>query len=378
MRHTGGGVSRQQWLPNANNRADGRKNRFRHGSCREGDENLRMRYGIAMAGDRVAPRGVFAESVLVVVLRRNVARPEATAPLEDHGLLDLAKVLSESRVDVLVCGGISNEEREFLAGRGVEIVDNVAGSIRELLDALQAGSLRPGFGLVSSDGNVRAERLAGPALAEAPDRHGVEPVDCVACRDHKCMRGERCKLAMPAGAAPAIDPEIDRMSEASLDISSEKERTLCRLSELIYFCLEMRYRRIGLAYCVDLLEPAETLTRVLRRFFTVYPVCCKVGGFADSDPLGEKGQRPARQVACNPRGQAEVLNHVGTDVNVLVGLCMGADCIFARFSEAPVTTLFVKDKSLANNPIGAVYSDYYLKEAAQAAWCSAGEVKEQV
>jgi uncharacterized metal-binding protein len=55
-----------------------------------------------------------------------------------------------------------------------------------------------------------------------------------------------------------------------------------------------------------------------------------------------------------------------TDLNVLVGACMGADCIFSRFSDAPVTTLFVKDRSLANNPIGAVYSDYYLKEAARA------------
>ena len=31
-------------------------------------------------------------------------------------------------------------------------------------------------------------------------------------------------------------------------------------------------------------------------------------------------------------------------------------------AEAPVTTIFVKDKSLANNPIGAVYSHYYLTD----------------
>jgi uncharacterized metal-binding protein len=69
---------------------------------------------------------------------------------------------------------------------------------------------------------------------------------------------------------------------------------------------------------------------------------------------------------CNPQGQAAALNHIGTDINVLVGTCMGADCVFSAASEAPVTTLFVKDKSLANNPIGAVYSDYYLNEAARA------------
>jgi len=60
------------------------------------------------------------------------------------------------------------------------------------------------------------------------------------------------------------------------------------------------------------------------------------------------------------------LNRVGVDLNVMVGMSMGADCIFSRFSDAPVTALFVKDRSLANNPIGAIYSEYYLREATQA------------
>ena len=49
---------------------------------------------------------------------------------------------------------------------------------------------------------------------------------------------------------------------------------------------------------------------------------------------------------------------------VVVGLCIGADCLFDRASEAPVTHLFVKDRSLANNPIGALYSEHYLRESA--------------
>jgi uncharacterized metal-binding protein len=46
---------------------------------------------------------------------------------------------------------------------------------------------------------------------------------------------------------------------------------------------------------------------------------------------------------------------------------MGADCVFSMLSDAPVSTLFVKDKSLANNPIGALYSDFYLKEVSRPA-----------
>ncbi|MBD3258171.1 DUF1847 domain-containing protein, partial [candidate division GN15 bacterium] len=183
----------------------------------------------------------------------------------------------------------------------------------------------------------------------------------------------RCRLTDKLGRLPRTDPEVTHMLEATLDISSEHERTLCRLSELVYFCLEMRYQRLGVAYCEELREPADILVRVLRRFFEVFPVSCKIGGDVVNDPIETshsgrptKTREGRRSVACNPLGQAQMLNSLGTDLNVLVGTCMGADCIFSQASEAPVSTLFVKDRSLANNPIGAVYSDYYLREAVQA------------
>jgi uncharacterized metal-binding protein len=58
------------------------------------------------------------------------------------------------------------------------------------------------------------------------------------------------------------------------------------------------------------------------------------------------------------------LNRHGTEINAIVGLCIGCDLVFVRHSRAPVTTLFVKDRSLANNPVGALYSNYYLTELA--------------
>ena len=38
---------------------------------------------------------------------------------------------------------------------------------------------------------------------------------------------------------------------------------------------------------------------------------------------------------------------------------MGHDLLFTEHSHAPVTTLVVKDRILAHNPLGAVYSKYY-------------------
>ena len=64
------------------------------------------------------------------------------------------------------------------------------------------------------------------------------------------------------------------------------------------------------------------------------------------------------KVHCNPVGMVRMLNAAEVEINILLGLCVGCDAIFSQMSLAPVTTLFVKDRLLANNPIGAVYSKY--------------------
>jgi uncharacterized metal-binding protein len=197
--------------------------------------------------------------------------------------------------------------------------------------------------------------------------------DCLVCENRVCLRGEPCAALQPTHQLED-QPEMQHMLDSAMDIAAEPERTLCRLSELVYFCLEMEYHTLGLAYCIDLEEPCQVLVGLLRRLFTVIPVCCKVGGVRPDatlqTPAGSRAPKPAGSLGCNPAGQAALLNQLDTELNIAVGLCMGADCVFAATSRAPVTTFVVKDRSLANNPIGALYSDHYLKEAA---WASVGE-----
>lgn len=45
-----------------------------------------------------------------------------------------------------------------------------------------------------------------------------------------------------------------------------------------------------------------------------------------------------------------------------IGLCVGHDALFARACNGPVTTLVVKDRVLAHNPISVAYSGYWKKK----------------
>ncbi len=333
-----------------------------------------MRFGVPLHGNRVAPRSAYAESLLVVTMHAGHVISRRIETMRGDGGLSLVGVINDLRIDILVCGGISRSLRNALLSNGVEVVENITGTVDEILEEILRGNLLP-------PQSVRPEMISAASAAEhrvitlpgmtgaSPEIPGVlgprrlDTIDCINCRDRVCLRGEDC-IALED--RPAVDDrEFLAMIDSSLDISAESERQLCRLTELVYYCLDMNYREIGIAFCMDLIEPAEILTGLLRRFFDVHPVCCKIGGKRESDALGDGAAAQGRaRIICNPVLQAETLNRIGTEFNVIVGLCIGMDSIFTQLSRAPVTTLFVKDKSLANNPIGAVYSDYYLKEAA--------------
>jgi uncharacterized metal-binding protein len=303
--------------------------------------------------------------MLVVSLARGRISTQERVPLDITSPLSLVPILRRLRIDTVVCGGLSRQTREALATAGIAVIDNVACSMDELLEALASGHLCTGYGFGAEPVPTS---IPEPLGGKSADGSGI---NCLTCRDRICLRGESCAAAPPTPSA-RLATEVHRMLEAATDISSEEERKLCRLAEVVYFCIEMRYRRIGIAFCEDLREPAEILCGVLDRSFETVAVCCKVGG----PPLADDAALPP--ATCNPVAQAEALNRVGTDLNVIVGLCMGADCIFSQHSAAPVTTLFVKDRSLANNPIGAVYSEYYLRESVTTAqpWSASSPLPE--
>jgi uncharacterized metal-binding protein len=98
--------------------------------------------------------------------------------------------------------------------------------------------------------------------------------------------------------------------------------------------------------------------------FEVESVCCKVGSI-DKEKIGlrdEEKIRPGQyESLCNPVGQAMLLNKAGTELNIVVGLCVGHDSLFFKHSEAPVTVLVTKDRVTGHNPVAALYTSqsYY-------------------
>jgi uncharacterized metal-binding protein len=120
------------------------------------------------------------------------------------------------------------------------------------------------------------------------------------------------------------------------------------------------YKRLGLAFCTGLADEARLLTNAfMNEGFEVISAGCMCGAICSDDvglPEEDKAFQGGRQPMCNPIGQAALLDEAGSELNVMLGLCVGDDVLFIKHSKAPVTVVAVKDYALAHNPLGALYT----------------------
>lgn len=140
-----------------------------------------------------------------------------------------------------------------------------------------------------------------------------------------------------------------------------------RIEETINFFKRMGVEHVGLAFCNGLFNEAKTLTKILNYHgFKVESAMCKSGGI-EKEFIGieedDKLKPGELEVMCNPIGQAIFMNKAGTEYNIILGLCVGHDSLFLKYSQAPVTVIGVKDRVTCHNPIAPLYlADKYYKK----------------
>lgn len=138
-----------------------------------------------------------------------------------------------------------------------------------------------------------------------------------------------------------------------------------RIREIIEFAKSAGYTKLGLAFCIGLRKEAMEINKIFEASgFTVASIACKTGG-RPKEELGLKNEEKVRpgefEAMCNPAAQAMLLNKAKTELNILVGLCVGHDTLFIKNSEAPVTILAVKDRVTGHNPLAAIYASHYFE-----------------
>jgi uncharacterized metal-binding protein len=137
------------------------------------------------------------------------------------------------------------------------------------------------------------------------------------------------------------DREVMKVAEDSLNPRDD------RVTEIITFAKEAGINKIGIANCIAFEKEGKKLETILKENgFEIARANCKLGKVPRNEIVPEyKG------VSCNPAGQAQVMEDNGTELNIVMGLCVGHDMVFNSKSKVLTTNLIVKDRKLKHNPL---------------------------
>lgn len=183
-------------------------------------------------------------------------------------------------------------------------------------------------------------------------------MNCALCPQKPKNRCNREGFDCTGGTLDTADYGLDEnrtLHNLSDEIRARHGNTLTRLEEIIEFARRAGYTRVGLAFCIALAPEAELVASVLKQHFKVDSVCCKIAGMNKDEHQMSKIKPDQFEVACNPIGQARMLNRAATQLNIMLGLCIGHDILFQKHCQAPVTVLAVKDRVLAHNPLAVLH-----------------------
>jgi uncharacterized metal-binding protein len=177
-----------------------------------------------------------------------------------------------------------------------------------------------------------------------------------------------CPMAAPSELLASVersyveDEQLRKFARESALTESAGYCRNTRVQEIMDFARRIGAGKLGIAHCVGLIKEAVAAREIfLANGFEVEAVCCKVGSI-DKEEIGltdaEKVFPGQFEALCNPVAQAALLAEAGTQLNVVIGLCVGHDSLFFMHSSAPVTVLVVKDRVLGHNPVAALYTSH--------------------
>ena len=182
--------------------------------------------------------------------------------------------------------------------------------------------------------------------------------DCANCPTHACYtKGVNCTGVAEEEVKQAYTEEELKIMQAAAYVEGTFYSNITRLQEIGEFARTMGYKKLGMAFCIGLNAEARYIARYYtQQGFEFYSVCCKNCSFAKKE-FGLKQVKPEldHEAMCNPKFQARFLKEKGVEL-------VGHDAIFTANCDGPVTSLVVKDRLLAHNPLGAIYSRYWKRK----------------
>jgi predicted Fe-Mo cluster-binding NifX family protein len=104
-----------------------------------------MKIAIPLFGNRVSPRFDFSPEMWIVEVEKGEVVGQEKFSTANLNLPQRLGQITSNGVVKLICGGIDGFCRDQLAGRGIDVIQDVIGDAEIVIDLFIRGRLRPGL-----------------------------------------------------------------------------------------------------------------------------------------------------------------------------------------------------------------------------------------
>lgn len=174
-------------------------------------------------------------------------------------------------------------------------------------------------------------------------------MNCTLCNEKNYLANNLCAKLLSGDTRLTRSVYLEDLKTSNIyRIASEIPKNIPRIEEVRLFIEKMKIKRVGVAFCKGLQDEAKEIVEFLTsgNDTEFFPVICAYKDVNKNIANSEK-----TSITCNPVGQAGLLNEVDTQLNLTIGLCVGHDILFSKYSRASVTNLLVKDRIYRHRPL---------------------------
>jgi len=100
------------------------------------DSLRRLKIAVPLFNERIAPHFGASSKVMLVEIKGGSVFQRTVRELGPGGAMDIARQLLNLKVGRLICGGIQRGCKEWLIHKGVSVLDNQKGSVKDLIENL--------------------------------------------------------------------------------------------------------------------------------------------------------------------------------------------------------------------------------------------------
>ena len=111
-----------------------------------------MKVAIPRLEEAVAPCFEYSATMAIFTIEEGRVVEQLDFPLQSQDPFDRVRLLRDQKVDVIICGGMTERYQDLVRTSGIQVISWVSGTVDDLVSLFIRGQLVPGQAAANAGG----------------------------------------------------------------------------------------------------------------------------------------------------------------------------------------------------------------------------------